>query len=80
MTRYDTSILIPSRNEMFLAKTIEDLLQNIRGKTEIIAVLDGQWRNPASMTTKTLPSFITRRALANEPRRMKRRVSAVPSM
>ena len=43
MKQYELSILIPSRNEMFLAKTIEDLIENKRGKTEIIAVLDGQW-------------------------------------
>ncbi len=42
----DLSILIPSRNEMFLAKTIEDILSNIEADTEIIAVLDGEWANP----------------------------------
>ena len=34
------SILIPSRNEMFLAKTIENILENIEAETEIIVVLD----------------------------------------
>lgn len=42
----DLSILIPSRNEMFLTKTIEDILANIEGDTEVIAVLDGVWANP----------------------------------
>ncbi|MBU2051553.1 MAG: glycosyltransferase, partial [Gammaproteobacteria bacterium] len=42
----DLSLLIPARNEMFLARTIEDILTNIRGDTEIIAVLDGQWPDP----------------------------------
>jgi len=42
----DLSILIPARNEMFLAKTVEDILTNIEGKTEIIVVLDGAWANP----------------------------------
>lgn len=46
MTNYDLSILIPARNEMFLAKTVERLLLNIRGNTEIIVVLDGQWSKP----------------------------------
>ena len=41
------SILIPSRNEIFLAKTIENILENIESDTEIIAVLDGQWAEPA---------------------------------
>jgi len=39
----DLSILIPSRNEMFLQRTIEDILQHMEGDTEIIAVLDGYW-------------------------------------
>lgn len=43
----DLSILIPSRNEMFLARTIEDILSNIEADTEIIALLDGQWAEPA---------------------------------
>jgi glycosyltransferase involved in cell wall biosynthesis len=40
------SILIPSRCEMFLAKTIENILENIETDTEIIVVLDGEWSNP----------------------------------
>lgn len=39
----DLSILIPSRNEMFLNRTIADILAHKEGKTEIIAVLDGGW-------------------------------------
>lgn len=42
----DLSIIIPSRNEEFLARTIEDLLQNIEGDTEIIVVCDGNWPDP----------------------------------
>ena len=42
----DLSILIPARNEMFLAHTIEDILTNIEADTEVIAVLDGQWADP----------------------------------
>lgn len=38
----DLSILIPARNERFLKNTIDDILLNMRGDTEIIAVLDGQ--------------------------------------
>ena len=43
---YDLSIIIPARNEMFLSRTIEDILQNIEGNTEVIAVLDGDWTDP----------------------------------
>lgn len=46
MQKYDLSILIPARNEMFLAKTIENILENIEGRTEVIAVLDGAWADP----------------------------------
>lgn len=45
-TEYKLSILIPARNEEFLAKTIENILENIEGDTEIIAVLDGCWADP----------------------------------
>jgi glycosyltransferase involved in cell wall biosynthesis len=42
----DLSILIPARNEMFLAKTVEDILEHKRGNTEIIIGLDGAWADP----------------------------------
>lgn len=42
----DLSIIIPARNEMFLAKTIENILENKRANTEVIAILDGQWSDP----------------------------------
>ncbi len=44
--KYDLSILIPARNEQFLARTVEDIMRNIRGNTEVIVVLDGQWADP----------------------------------
>jgi len=43
MSYFDLSVLIPARNEMFLNQTIDDILANRRGATEIIAVLDGGW-------------------------------------
>ena len=46
MNRYDLSIIIPARNEMFLARTVEDILAHIEGKTEIIVILDGAWADP----------------------------------
>lgn len=42
----DLSILIPARNEMFLAKTVEDILAHIEADTEVIVVLDGTPANP----------------------------------
>ena len=46
MPKYDLSILIPSRNEMFISNTVADLVKNKRGKTQIIVGLDGQWADP----------------------------------
>lgn len=31
---------------MFLSQTIQNILENIRGDTEVIAVLDGEWADP----------------------------------
>lgn len=46
MSAKDLSILIPARNEMFLSRTIEDILKNIEADTEVITVLDGKWADP----------------------------------
>ena len=43
----EISILLPSRNEMFLARTIQDLLEHSETDIEIIVVLDGAWADPA---------------------------------
>ena len=77
MKQYDLSILIPSRNEMFLAKTIEDLIENKRGKTEIIAVLDGEWAEPGiddhpDVTVIYHSESIGQRAATNEAARLSR--------
>lgn len=40
------SILIPARNEMFLARTIQDILEHVEADTEIIAVVDGVIADP----------------------------------
>ena len=45
----DLSVIIPARNEMFLAKTIENVLENIEVDTEVIAICDGNWPEPAVM-------------------------------
>lgn len=66
----DLSILIPARNEMFLARTIEDILQNIEADTEVIAVLDGAWADPPipqhdRVNIIYVPESIGQRAAAN---------------
>ena len=68
--KYDLSILIPSRNEEFLARTIQNILENIEGNTEIIAVLDGQWADPPvpdheRVTLVYSPEVIGHRAATN---------------
>lgn len=42
----EISIIIPSRNEIFLNKTIEDILNKAQGLIEVIVVLDGYWPKP----------------------------------
>lgn len=40
------SVLIPSRNERWLQKTIDELLKNATGEIEILVVLEGYWPDP----------------------------------
>ena len=40
------SVIIPARNEEWLARTVEGVLANIRGDSEVIAVCDGNWPDP----------------------------------
>lgn len=54
MSSKDLSILIPSRNEMFLKNTIEDILKNIEADTEVIVTLDGQWADPPLVQNERL--------------------------
>ena len=66
----DLSVLIAARNEMFLKRTIDDVLANARGDTEVIAVLDGTWADPAIPDHPRVqlvyrPSSIGQRAAVN---------------
>lgn len=40
------SVIIPSRNELFLPQTVADLFAKAAGEIEVIAVLDGYWPDP----------------------------------
>ncbi len=69
--KYDLSILIPARNEMFLGRTIEDILANSEGNTEVIPVLDGYKPEPAltpdpRVTLIYNPQSIGQRAATNQ--------------
>lgn len=46
MPASDLSVIIPARNEEWLGKTIECILENIEADTEVIAILDDYWPNP----------------------------------
>lgn len=68
---YDLSILIPARNEQFLSKTVENLLENIEGNTEILVGLDGEWSDPPlpdneRLTVVYYDSPIGQRAMTNQ--------------
>lgn len=47
MNQYKLSILIPARREEFLARTVQDLIENTTDQTEILVGLDGDWSNPS---------------------------------
>jgi glycosyltransferase involved in cell wall biosynthesis len=71
----DLSVLIPARNEQFLSRTIQDILENMRGDTEIIAVLDGAWADPPILDNPAVtiiyhPESIGQRAATNEAARL----------
>jgi len=71
----DLSVIIAARNEIFLQRTIEDLLANKRADTEIIAVLDGYWPTPSIKDHKDViiihnTESIGQRAAVNQAARM----------
>jgi hypothetical protein len=72
---YKLSILIPARCEQFLKNTVEDILKNKRGDTEIIVGLDGEWANPPIQDHKDVKIFHTsesigQRAMTNQCARL----------
>jgi len=71
----DLSIIIPSRNEMFTRRTVEEILKNMRGDTEVIVVLDGAPADPPvpdhpRVTVITHTESIGQRAATNEAARL----------
>ena len=47
MPAKDLSVIIPGRNEEFMRQTIDNVLKNIKADTEVIAIFDGYWPDPA---------------------------------
>lgn len=72
------SIVIPARNEMFLKRTVEEIIKNMRGdKTEIIAICDGNWPDPPlddhpKVTLIHHSVSVGQRAAANEAAKLSR--------
>ncbi len=70
----DLSIIIPARQEMFLSKTVDNILENIEADTEIIVICDGDWPDPAlddhERVTVVRHEPIGQRAATNEGARI----------
>jgi len=71
------SVIIPARQEMFLQKTIENILKNIEADTEIIAICDGNWPDPPVLDHPRVivvhhTESIGQRAATNEGARISR--------
>lgn len=68
--KYKLSVIIPARNEEWLARTVQDLLENTSEETEVIVGLDGQWSNPPLVQHSRLkviyvPESIGQRAMTS---------------
>lgn len=61
------SVIIPSRNERFLGKTVADVLSKARGDCEVLAVLDGYWPDPPLPEDKRLRILHRGTALGMRP-------------
>lgn len=75
MSDASLSVIIPARNEMFLKQTIDNVLENARGNTEIIAICDGNWPIEAIPDHPQVrlvyhPTSIGQRAATNEGARI----------
>ena len=52
------TIIIPSRNEPYLQKTILDILKKAVGEIEVIAILDGYWPTAEEMVDDERVKYI----------------------
>ena len=79
----DLSVIIPSRHEQFLRRTVEDVLAHARGDTEVIAIVDGAtcsshpWANPdllehPRLRVERLTTVVGQRAATNLAARLAR--------
>ncbi len=73
--QYDLSVIIAARCEEFLARTVEGVLKNKRGATEVIVICDGNWPKPPLVDHPDLTMIyhatsIGQRAAINEAARL----------
>lgn len=54
MTKGLLSVIIPSRNEQFLQKTVDDLLSKAEEAVEIVIVMDGVWQENFDWNKKNI--------------------------
>lgn len=71
----ELSILIPANREMFLNKTVQDILEHIEADTEILIGLDGAWADPVIPDHPRVKIFhvtesIGQRAMTNQLARL----------
>ena len=57
-TKGRVSVLIPARNEIFLQKTIQDILAKAKGDIEVVVVLDGYWPTETKREHWSTPPII----------------------
>ncbi|MEX0909998.1 MAG: glycosyltransferase [Candidatus Paceibacterota bacterium] len=75
MNTFELSVLIPARNEMFLAQTVADILEHSEANTEVIVGLDGHWADPGipdddRVTLVYYPESIGQRKMTNQLARL----------
>lgn len=75
LDKMELAILIPARNEMFLSRTVEDILQHSEADTEILVGLDGEWADPvikdhSRLTLLHVSEALGQRAMTNKLARL----------
>lgn len=69
--QFDLSVTIPARNEEWLSRTVQDLLEHSEAATEILVGLDGKWAEPPIPDNDRVrivyyPESIGQRAMTNQ--------------
>jgi len=69
--QYKLSVLIPARQEEWLARTVQDIIEHKNDETEIIIGCDGNWPEPGipdheDVTIVYYPESIGQRAMQNQ--------------